>query len=54
MPLFAAVCRSLERKLLIFLVLGFSCQAEGREFEPRFPLHLYETPLTDLVGGVFF
>ncbi len=30
MPLYAAICRSLERKLLIFLGLGFFFEPEGR------------------------
>ena len=29
MPLYAAICRSLERKLLIFLGLGFFFEPEG-------------------------
>ncbi len=33
MPLYAAICRSLERKLLIFLGLGFFFEPEGRGFE---------------------
>ena len=38
MPLCAAICRSLERKLLIFLGVGFSCQAEGRGFTAKLRL----------------
>ncbi len=30
MPLYAAICRSLERKLLIFIGLGFFFEPEGR------------------------
>jgi hypothetical protein len=30
MPLYAAICRSLEPKLLIFLGLGFFFEPEGR------------------------
>jgi hypothetical protein len=30
MPLYATICRSLERKLLIFLGLGFFFEPEGR------------------------
>jgi hypothetical protein len=33
MPLYAAICRSLERKSLIFLGLGFFFEPEGRGFE---------------------
>ncbi len=32
-PLYAAMCRSLERKSLIFLGLGFFFEPEGRGFE---------------------
>ena len=32
MPLYAAICRSLERKSLIFLGFVFSCQRGGRRF----------------------
>ncbi len=35
MPLYAAICRSLERKLLVFLGFVFSSQAEGRRTHRR-------------------
>jgi hypothetical protein len=35
MPLYAAIRRSLERKLLIFLGLGFFFEPEGREFATK-------------------
>jgi hypothetical protein len=35
MPLCAAICRWLERKLLIFLGLVVSSQAEGRRFAAK-------------------
>ena len=35
MPLYAAICRSLERKLLIFLGVGFFSEAGSRAFESR-------------------
>ncbi len=38
MPLCAAICRWLERKLLVFLGFVFSSQAEGRRFEPGLAL----------------
>ena len=40
MPLYAAICRSLERKLLIFLRLGFFFEPEGRGFESLPARHL--------------
>ncbi len=39
----AAICRPLERKLLIFLKLGFFSEAEGRRFEPGLALHSFYT-----------
>ena len=43
MPLYAAICRSLERKLLIFLGLGFFFEPEGRGFESLPARHLSTT-----------
>ena len=39
MPLCAAICRSLECNLLVFLGFVFSSQAEGRGFDSRLALH---------------
>ncbi len=39
MPLLAAICRSLERKSLIFLGVGFSSQAEGRGTHQRLDIN---------------
>ena len=47
-PLCAAICRSLERKLLVFLGLVLSSQAEGRRFEPGLALQLKRTPIRAL------
>jgi len=46
MPLYAAICRSLERKSLIFLGLGFFFEPEGRGFEslPARQLSAIENP----------
>ena len=38
-PLCAAICRSLECNLLVFLGFVFSSQAEGRGFDSRLALH---------------
>jgi hypothetical protein len=40
MPLYAAICRSLERKSLIFLGFVFSCQRGGRRLEPCLALQI--------------
>ena len=52
MPLCAAICRSLERKLLIFLGFVFSSQAEGRRFEPGLALKVSAAPPVTSAGGV--
>jgi hypothetical protein len=44
MPLCAAICWPLERKLLIFLGLIVSCQRGGRRFEPGLVLQEMERP----------
>ena len=45
-PLCAAICRSLERKSLIFLGLGFFFEPEGRGFESLPACHLIELNAT--------
>ncbi len=42
MPLYAAICRSLERKSLIFLGLGFFFEPEGRGFESLPARHSFQ------------
>ncbi len=54
MPLCAAICRSLERKLLIFLGLGFFFEPEGRGFESlpaRQPFQVVTNFFEFLVGA---
>ncbi len=45
MPLCAAICRLLERNLLVFLGFGFSCQRGGRRFEPGLVLQININPV---------
>ena len=49
MPLYAAICRPLERKWWRLLRFVFSSQAEGRGFEPRFPLQFHSKIFARLI-----
>jgi len=47
MPLYAAICRSLERKSLIFLGLGFLCIKDRGRKDALFKLHI-QSGLVDI------
>ena len=51
-PRYAALCRALERNLLVFLAFGFSCQRGGRRFEPGLVLHPTQPRQVFLLGGL--
>jgi len=50
-PLWAAICRSLERKSLVFLGLVLSSQAEGRGFDSGLVLQKSPAPSRCCGGG---